>query len=131
MDKKLECDIIKTDIKPKKCEFCEDLFWNLGRHQSGCKDRKQFIDELNKIGVLERPRLLKDDIWVSGGMKVVLILRDNLTTDKYLEEQLKKKLKKDDIQLVKNLKEFEDYHNMRLEYDSEKDELGLTFPEIC
>ena len=123
-----ESEKIKPKIKrQEKCEFCNDVFWNLDHHSKSCKDRKRFIDELDEKGILTRDDFEEEIIWVSGGLKVVLTLRGKLSTADYLKKEKKlKKTAKEDIKLITNLLKFEKKREIRIEYDSGEDELDLS-----
>lgn len=114
--------------KQEKCEFCNDVFWNLGTHQKACPERKEFMEELDKKGILTRSNGFKEDtIWVSGGLKIVLSLRGKLSTENYLKKELKlRNPQKENIRLIKNLLAYENKHDIRIEYDGDKDELDMT-----
>ena len=80
MEKMKEAGKVEPKIKQQeKCEFCNELFWNLGQHSKTCKERGEFIRGLDKEGILIRDRFADDTIWISGGLKVILTLRGELS----------------------------------------------------
>lgn len=118
---------VKTIEKKKEhCEFCNETFWNLGAHQRGCEEKKEFDDCLEENGIVIRSsRFLGDEIiYVSGGMQVILILRGRMTTEEYLKQYRKGK-ERSGLKLIKNLLEFETENNIRLEHNDKEDKLYL------
>ena len=121
-----EADKIRTTKKQEKCEFCNELFWNLDHHSKTCDERKQFMGDLDKEGILIRSRFDDESVWVSGGLKVILSLRGKLSTKEFLDKENKSRNKnKEDIKLIKNLLKFENQRAIRIEYDGEDDELDI------
>ena len=106
------------------CKWCERKFKEKGyaNHKNYCKPYKVFTELLDKKRVINHP---KYGFWVSGGAKVILMLKGKGTWGAFSESLKGKTSTQDWRKGIKKIMDFENEYNIDISYNSDKDKIRI------